>query len=112
MPRVGSSIEALGERERLENGHGLAFRENEAARMLDVTDDVHHFALRNSYDVMRKNLNVLLGVFGLHDFFQVEFSDGELTRGVKLGIRQRDTAPLHLPGDTDAVPGVRPDPSG
>ena len=53
---------------------------------------------------MRIDLNVLFGIF--QNFFQIDFGDAELTRGVKLGLGQRDAAPLQFPGDADAVSRV------
>src|SRR6266581_2493108 len=60
---------------------------------------------------MRQNLNVLLGVFSLHDFFQVEFGHAELTRGIKPRFWQRDAAPVQFPSYTNAVPCVLPYPA-
>src|SRR5260370_29674727 len=61
---------------------------------------------------MRQNLNVLLGIFSFHDFFQVEFGHAKLTRGIQPRFWQRDAAPLQLPSNPTAVPCVLPDPAG
>jgi len=53
---------------------------------------------------MRKNLNVLLGFLVLHDFFKLSSATVKRPRR-QLRLRN-GAAPLHLPGDTDAVPGV------
>src|SRR6266481_5087599 len=109
MPCVSGIVESLGKRERLQDRYGLVLAENEAARAPHVTDYVHHFRLRHGDHVMRENLNVLLWIFGLHDFFQVEFGDAEMARGIERRRWQGDAAPRQFPSDTDDVPCVLPD---
>src|SRR5689334_9544887 len=109
MPCVSGIVEPLCKRQRLKDRYGLVLAENEAARASYVADYVHHFRLGDGDHVMRENLNVLLRIFGLHDFFQVEFGDAEMARGIERRRWQGDAAPRQFPSDTDAVPCVLPD---
>src|ERR1700674_4918912 len=112
MPCISSAIEPLGERERLERRDGLVFAENESTRAPHLANHIHHFRLWDRDDVMRKNLNVFFGLFGLHNLLQVDLGDAEPARRIQCRARQWNAAPLNLPADANTVPGVRSNPPG
>src|SRR5258708_14117791 len=99
MSCISSSVEPLSKRERLQDRDGLMLAEDESARALYLADYEHHFRLRHRDDIVRKDLNVLFGILGLHDLLQINLGTTESAPGIQRRSGAFASAPAHFPMD-------------